>query len=206
MHDPVLPKNIIDKISKIDPEEVLQNELKKKFGQRFVDYRNDYNLVIKDFDHKLFFDYPLTVNLELVNRCNLECVMCHQGYRNDAKQSTLDENTLDKIFEDFKKHVCDRRGKRLIGSEDILFNGDVWTGSRAEELGLIDGVGDLRTVLHDRFGPRVKIRLVGSSRSWLRKRVSSHTDISPGQIVAENVVDTFLSVLEARALWARYGF
>lgn len=119
MHDPVLPKNIIDKISKIDPEEVLQNELKKKFGQRFVDYRNDYNLVIKDFDHKLFFDYPLTVNLELVNRCNLECVMCHQGYRNDAKQSTLDENTLDKIFEDFKENQLP--ALMLTISEPLLY-------------------------------------------------------------------------------------
>ena len=109
------------------------------------------------------------------------------------------------IFEDFKKHVCDRRGKRLTGNEDILFNGDVWTGTRAKELGLIDGVGDLRTVLQDRFGSRVKIRLVGSSRSWLRKRISSHMDVSPGQIAAEDAVTAFLNSLEARALWARYG-
>ena len=92
-----------------------------------------------------------------------------------------------------------------IKDEDILFNGDVWTGARAKELGLIDGVGDLRTVLQDRFGSRVKIRLVGSSRSWLRKRISSHMDVSPGQIAAEDAVTAFLSSLEARALWARYG-
>ena len=119
MHDPVLPKNIIHKISKINPEEILQNELKKKFGQRFVDYRNDYSSVIKDFDHKLFFDYPLTVNLELVNRCNLECVMCHQGYRNDAEQSTLDENTLDKVFKDFKENQLP--ALMLTISEPLLY-------------------------------------------------------------------------------------
>ena len=119
MHDPVLPKNIIHKISKTNPEEILQNELTKKFGKRFLNYRKNYTSVIKDFGHKLFFDYPLTVNLELVNRCNLQCVMCHQGYRNDAKQFSLNEEVLDKIFADFKKNQLS--ALMLTISEPLLF-------------------------------------------------------------------------------------
>jgi len=119
MHDPVLPKNIIYKISKTDPEEILQNELRKRFGKRFLNYRKNYTSVIKDFNHKLFFDYPLTINLELVNRCNLKCVMCHQGYRNDAKQFLLTEEVLDKIFADFKENQLS--ALMLTISEPLLF-------------------------------------------------------------------------------------
>ena len=46
MHDPVLPKNIIHKISKTNPEEILQNELTKKFGKRFLNYRKNYTLLL----------------------------------------------------------------------------------------------------------------------------------------------------------------
>ena len=45
------------------------------------------------------------------------------------------------IHDDFKDHVRDRRGKRLKGEEDDLFNGDIWTGTAALNLGLIDGIG-----------------------------------------------------------------
>ena len=38
-----------------------------------------------------------------MNRCDLECVMCYQGFRNDAEKFTVDEKMLDKIFDDFKK-------------------------------------------------------------------------------------------------------
>ena len=46
----------------------------------------------------------MTVVLELVNRCNLECVMCCQGWRNDASKSQLSEKELDKLFNDFKQN------------------------------------------------------------------------------------------------------
>ena len=109
------------------------------------------------------------------------------------------------IFEDFKTHVRERRGKRLKGDQEVLFNGDVWTGSRALELGLIDGLGDFRTVLRDRFGENVKLRPVGSSRGWFRRRVGFALNNSANVNASEEMVGGFINALEARALWARYG-
>ena len=63
---PKKPKNIISKTAKVNPEEILKKELEIKFGDRFKKYRENYNNVIDDYKHQLFFDYPLTVNLELV--------------------------------------------------------------------------------------------------------------------------------------------
>ena len=109
------------------------------------------------------------------------------------------------IFQDFKDHVRERRGKRLKGDDDTLFNGDVWTGGRALEVGLVDGLGDLRTVLRDRFGERVRLRTVGSSKGWFRRRLGFALDSPEGLAPPEAFIDGIVNSMEARALWARYG-
>lgn len=65
-----VPRNILSKFTKEDPELILQTELIKKYGERYRKYRKNYNTMLNDDEHKSFFDYPLTVVLELVNRCN----------------------------------------------------------------------------------------------------------------------------------------
>src|SRR5262249_2488529 len=59
------------------------------------------------------------------------------------------------IHDDFIALVKESRGSRLTGPEKDLFSGEYWTGRRAVELGLADGIGDLRTVLRERFGDKV---------------------------------------------------
>jgi len=133
---PKKPKNIISKITKVNPEEILKEELENKFGERFNEYRDNYNNIIDDYKHQLFFDYPLTVNLELVNRCNLECVMCHQEYRNDSKKHAFDENMLDKLFADFKKNKLP--ALMLSISEPLLFKNIESVIKRAEAADIMD--------------------------------------------------------------------
>jgi uncharacterized radical SAM superfamily Fe-S cluster-containing enzyme len=113
-----LPNNILEKYSKEDPELILQNELYKKFGKRFLDYRQNYNRLLSDDQHQQYLDYPMTVVLELVNRCDLECVMCYQGFRNDSEKFTVDEKILEKIFKDFKKNQLS--ALMLTASEPLL--------------------------------------------------------------------------------------
>ncbi|MCB2111807.1 MAG: S49 family peptidase, partial [Rhodobacteraceae bacterium] len=50
------------------------------------------------------------------------------------------------IHTQFINFVKDRRALKLNADDDTLFNGDIWTGTRAKELGLIDGLGTLRSV------------------------------------------------------------
>ncbi len=97
------PDHIIKHTNK-DPEDILSRNLVKKFGRRYKDYRESYKENIKSKKLGILSKYPTTVVLELVNRCNLECVMCYQGFRNNAKKSTIDTETLQKIFDDFKKN------------------------------------------------------------------------------------------------------
>ncbi len=50
----------------------------------------------------------------------------------------------------FRGWVAERRGDRLKGGDE-LFTGEVWTGARALELGLVDGLGTPRTVIARTF-------------------------------------------------------
>lgn len=101
----------------------------------------------------------------------------------------------------FKEHVRTRRGDKLKGSDELLFSGEFWLGTKAVELGLIDGIGDLRGTMRERYGERVRLRLVEPGKGWLRRRIGIDGLVSGAGDWAENV----LAAAEARAMWARYG-
>lgn len=106
----------------------------------------------------------------------------------------------DDIFGVFKDLVRARRAGKLAGPEDELFSGAFWSGRRGLELGLIDGLGDARTVLRERFGPKVRLRTVSPARGWLRRR----RRLGMGALGA-GVADGLLAAVEERAYWSRYG-
>ena len=100
------------------------------------------------------------------------------------------------IPDNFKALVRTRRGARLKGADDELFSGDVWLGQRALELGLIDGVGELRATLRTRFGRRVRLRAIATQRRTWRRRLGLIEPDLPGDLLAG---------LEARQHWSRFG-
>ena len=104
------------------------------------------------------------------------------------------------IHDNFKAQVRGRRGARLKGDDETLFNGDIWTGRRALELGLIDGIGDLRATLRARFGDKVRLRPVGAEGAWLRRRLRLGAAAREGGWARELV-----AALAERELWSRYG-
>tara|TARA_B100000686_G_C16686497_1_gene915109 strand:+ start:96 stop:962 length:867 start_codon:yes stop_codon:yes gene_type:complete len=101
------------------------------------------------------------------------------------------------IFKNFKTHVKTSRGDRLKASDEAVFTGDVWTGQQAVEVGLVDGLAELRTEIHRRFGKKTRFRRVDIKRgllSSLRGRASER--IEPTE---------FLSALDDWAIWKRFG-
>lgn len=132
-------------------------------------------------------------------------------YTAGAKKSMLDPfrperpedverlNTiLQELHQGFKTTVRERRGARLKGGDEELFEGQIWTGRGALEAGLIDGLGDLHTVLRARFGDKVKLPLISAVRPWWQRRLGL-------EAWPRALVDAGLDSLAERALWARYG-
>jgi len=109
------------------------------------------------------------------------------------------------IHEEFIALVKRSRGARLKGPEKTLFSGEYWTGGKATELGLADGIGDLRATLRARFGDEVVTPLIAPARGWfgrVQPGVAGRLEDLPR---AADFTEEVISALEARALWARYG-
>jgi serine protease SohB len=107
------------------------------------------------------------------------------------------------IHESFIGLVKASRGARLTGPENTVFSGEYWGARTALGYGLIDRLGDLRSVLRERFGKDVMTPLVSAERGLLGRRM-------PGIGAAElahlpGLADDIVSAIEARAMWARYG-
>jgi len=102
------------------------------------------------------------------------------------------------IHDEFKRQVRERRGASLKADDDTLFSGEVWAGRRALELGLIDGLGELRSVMRARFGEKVQLRPVGGPRGWPFRRLRAEDR-------AADWARALLAAAEERALWSRFG-
>jgi serine protease SohB len=110
------------------------------------------------------------------------------------------------IHEGFIELVRSRRGEKLAGADSDLFSGEYWTGARAVQLGLADRIGDLRTVLRERFGENVRFPLIPAERGLFGRRTPGVA--SPGLdglLDRPGFADELIAAIEARALWARYG-
>lgn len=105
----------------------------------------------------------------------------------------------DELHGMFVGWVKERRGARLTGGEE-LFTGEVWTGARALELGLVDALGSMRSVLAERYPDAEVVTLQGRRSVLARLGVgAAAADLVPA------VAGSLLTALEQRAAWARFG-
>lgn len=99
-----------------------------------------------------------------------------------------------------------RRGSKLK-DEPTIFSGLFWTGMRGLDLGLIDGLGDMKDVLRRRYGNKVKLQLISGARSLFGKKLPG-VDAAFGmnaERLAAGAVSGLAEVAEEKALWSRYG-
>lgn len=108
------------------------------------------------------------------------------------------------LYEGFKEVVRRRRGSKLKGEESELFSGAVWTGTKALELGIVDGLGELLTVMRERYGEDVRLRRYGPRLSfWQRLRRGNARARLDGE--APSLAHGLIAAVEERLLWNRFG-
>ncbi len=106
------------------------------------------------------------------------------------------------MHESFKDLVRERRGGKLAADDETLFNGDIWTGRTALRLGLVDGIGEIRSVMRERFGDKVQLRLVEAER---RRRWLPSIPFRAARRDPFDLVDEVVTRIEERLLWSRFG-
>ena len=116
----------------------------------------------------------------------------------DAKEEDINrlKNIQLDLHKDFIDVVEKSRSTKLKKESGIeLFSGEFWSGRKALELGLIDGIGNANKILKEKFGEKIIIKKFEKNKGWLAKRLSS-----------KNNLEDALSILEERSIWQRYGF
>ncbi|MGE0768292.1 MAG: S49 family peptidase [Hyphomicrobiaceae bacterium] len=112
------------------------------------------------------------------------------------------------IHDAFIAVVKERRGQKLQAPDSTLFGGAFWSGPRAQELGLVDGIGDMRGTLRKLYGDKIKLRVVPAGGGGLLARLR-RVPVGGGALdfaaLPAGLADDVLSALEVRALWARFG-
>lgn len=103
----------------------------------------------------------------------------------------------------FKDMVRTRRGDRLKGADKDLFSGAFWTGTKAVDLGLIDGLGDIRSVLRARYGDKVKLRLVAERKGLFGRLRFGGT--FHGGAAGPDWAGQAVAAVEERLIWNRFG-
>jgi signal peptide peptidase SppA len=110
------------------------------------------------------------------------------------------------IHDSFKRYVTARRGARLDAGAPDLFSGAFWTGVQAVDLGLADGIGDVRTVMREKFGEKVRLVPIMERRSALRSFLGRTEAPVPSRANAGTaLIDALIDAVEERFLWSRFG-
>jgi signal peptide peptidase SppA len=99
---------------------------------------------------------------------------------------------LDEIHDAFKSWVRSRRGAAIDGHEDMIFDGSYMLGETAKSRGLIDGFGDVRSVINERAGEKAKPDYIGPKKKFSLMR-----------LLGRNTGAALLNVIEAEMMSAR---
>jgi signal peptide peptidase SppA len=142
---------------------------------------------------------------ELIKKIGVERRV-HTAGKNKSSLDPFQEEKLEDIerlkniqldlHKDFIKVVEESRGVKLKTNGIELFSGEFWAGSKAKELGLIDGLGNANEILKEKFGEDVVIKKFEKPKGWFSKKFSSSI----------NQVDQLANILEEKSIWQRYGF
>ena len=112
-------KNVdhIESVKYTDVEALLSEE----FGEKFRRYRVAYHKSLNYDKNGFLPEFPLTVSIELVNRCNLNCVMCYTINHKDPK-ATFALPDIEKLMDECRENGLPAAVVGM-GSEALIYKG-----------------------------------------------------------------------------------
>ena len=142
---------------------------------------------------------------KLIEKIGVQRRVYTAGKNKSTLDPFLDEKTEDierlkniqlDLHKNFIDVVTNSRSKKLKQDTNVeLFSGEFWSGKKALELGLIDGIGNANDVLREKYGEEVIIKSFEKNKGWLARKLSS-----------ESQTEKLLNIIEKRSIWQKYGF
>lgn len=118
-----------------------------------------------------------------------------------AKKSDIEliKKLQKNIHAHFVEFIKSRRGRNITQDDEIVFNGEFWTGKTAVDFGLADGIDDMYNYFTNKFGDEVKFEYIEQKSSFLKRYFGVGT-----AILSDQLVDSMLAKLEEKALSAKF--
>lgn len=141
---------------------------------------------------------------KLLEKIGIERRVYTAGHSKNQLDAFLPENQDDinrikdiqnDIHQHFITYVKERRGNRLQKEDDVLFQGDFWSGKKSKDLGLIDEIGLLYPTIYTKFGKNVKFNYVQLQQASFLKRLLG---------LNQKPLDHLVETIDAQMLWSRY--
>ncbi len=82
------------------------------------------------------------------------------------------------IFDDFVSLVKKYRQNKLTKKDDELFTGAFWSGKKALEYGLVDGICDLRQKMYEKFGKDIQFKDICNKKSFIKSLFTQKSNLS----------------------------
>lgn len=164
--------------------------LAEKHGPAWQAYRESYAKSINYDTTPYLPKFPVTLGIELVNRCNLKCVMCYTEHHGKRK-TTLDEAAIQKVLDE-----CRDNGLPAfvvgLAAEPLLYKGVRDVLRQAKAAGIMDiFLGTNGTLLDEELAEflveeqieRIEISVDAATRETYRKiRGKDEFDLVTGNI------------------------
>jgi radical SAM protein with 4Fe4S-binding SPASM domain len=135
MDDAKTPSHI-ERVSEDDIEKILETEQIPKFGERFRQYRQQYIETIAGVKTASGVQSPITLGIELLNKCNFKCSMCLTPSLDEPKiviPETVQESLINQIRD--QKIPAVMFG---MGEEPLLFKNFVSFVRKISDAGVMD--------------------------------------------------------------------
>ena len=98
-------------------------------------------------------------------------------------------------FDDFVSLVKSRRKDKIDHQNNDLFTGAFWSGKKALELGLIDGIADFRFKIKEKFGNNIEFVNINHKRSFFKSLFLQKINFS----------DKIVSQIEEKISFNKFG-
>ena len=109
------------------------------------------------------------------------------------------------IFKNFRNVVLESRNRKINRKNQNIFSGGFWVGKEAIKLGLVDGIGDLKTTMEKKFGKKLKYLVIKPKKSFV-KSILSKSFFSKEFVDTKKIISDIIAYMESRNIWGRYGF
>ena len=143
---------------------------------------------------------------DLIKKIGIERRVYTAGKNKSTLDPFVDEKEEDvkrlkniqlELHSDFIKVVEKSRGSKLKDPEkNNIFTEELWTGSAALKLGLIDGIGNVDQILKEKFGDKVIIKTLEKPKGFIARKLSSSI---------QNPIDSLSNILEEKSMWQKFG-